>query len=314
MNILGIDVGGTSIKGGIVNEKGEMGNTFVYPVNKKENQYECLNSLMKVIDEYLIKEDKKIDGIGIGVPGTVSTDLGEVTYCSNLLWERLPICKILEEHYKVPARVSNDANAAALGEARFGAGKDYKNLVMVTLGTGVGGGIVINNELFEGTDGKGAEIGHSTLIMDGIPCGCGRRGCFERYASATALINQTKEAIEENPNSMLAELATRDGAAHAKIVFEAAKLGCPVANKVVEQYVHYLSEGLLNICNIFRPEVIVLSGGIANQGSYLTEKVSKYLAAQSYGYPYSPKVEILISQLGYNSGIIGAASLLISQK
>lgn len=313
MNILGIDVGGTSIKGSIVSEKGEMNEKFVYLINMNENQEECIQSLFKVIDEYLSKQQVKIDGIGIGIPGTVDTKKGMVTYSNNLKWKDLKIVEFFEKHYKLPVKITNDANAAALGEAKFGAGKSYHDIVMITLGTGVGGGIVINDQLFEGNEGKGAELGHTTLVLDGLPCSCGRNGCFEQYASATALIRQTKEAIEQNPKSILANMCT-DESMIAKTVFEAARKDCPVANAVINQYIHYLSEGLLNICNVFRPQAIVLSGGISKEGKYLTDKIDQYLAKFDYGYPYSPKVEILISQLGYNSGIIGAASLLISQK
>lgn len=313
MNVLGIDVGGTSIKGSIVSDNGKMKDTFVYPINKKENQEKCINSLFKVIDEYLEKEEIKIDGIGIGIPGTIDSEKGIVTYSSNLKWKDFKIVEFFEKHYKLPVKITNDANAAALGEAKFGAGKSYHDIVMITLGTGVGGGIVINDQLFEGNEGKGAELGHTTLVLDGLPCSCGRNGCFEQYASATALIRQTKEAIEQNPKSILANMCT-DESMIAKTVFEAARKDCPVANAVINQYIHYLSEGLLNICNVFRPQAIVLSGGISKECKYLTDKIDQYLAKFAYGYPYSPKVEILVSQLGYNSGIIGAASLLISQK
>lgn len=314
MNILGIDVGGTSIKGSIVNEQGLINDSFVYPINPIEDQNDCIESLIKVIKDYLSKENKIVDGIGIGIPGTIDTAKGEVIFSNNLGWKDLKIVEIFKKHFDLPIKITNDANAAALGEVKFGVGKKYKDIVMITLGTGVGSGIVINGELFEGHDGQGAEIGHSTLVYNGLNCTCGRKGCLEQYASATALIRQTKVAIENNPNSLLAKKSIENPTAYAKVVFDAAKENCPVAIEVVRQYISYLGEGLLNVCNIFRPQAIILSGGISKQGTYLTSKLEKYLADQAYGYPYTPKVEILLSQLGYNSGIIGAASLLISQK
>ncbi len=181
---------------------------------------------------------------------------------------------------------------------------------MITLGTGVGGGIVIDGKLYEGTDGKGAELGHTSLIYNGLPCSCGRKGCLEMYASATALIRQTKEAMKNDKNSLLWNEVKILDDVNGKTVFDAAKKGDKTSEAVIDQYVSYLGEGLLNMCNIFRPECIVLSGGIAKQGKLLTDKLTKYMEAQGYGYPYAPKTEIAIANLGYNSGIIGAASLL----
>jgi len=184
---------------------------------------------------------------------------------------------------------------------------------MITLGTGVGSGIVIDGKIYEGKKGQGAEIGHSSLFIDGIPCSCGRRGCFEMYASATALIRQTKEAMLKNKESKLWAGITDINQVNGKTVFDAAKAGDETANKVIDQYVMYLSEGLLNVCNIFRPEVIVLSGGIANQGTYLTDKINAYLVKYEYGYPMSTSTDVKIAELGYSSGIIGAASLFFKK-
>ena len=213
----------------------------------------------------------------------------------------------------MPVKITNDANAAALGEKVFGAGKKYQNVVMITLGTGVGSGIIIDGKIYEGLNGKGAEIGHSTLYVDGLPCTCGRNGCFEMYASASALIRQTKEAMEKDKKSLLwAEAKENNGKVSGRTAFYAAQKGDETANKVVDNYVKYLSEGLLNVCNIFRPECIVLSGGIANQGDYLLRKVKTYCEKYDYGYPNSPVTQIEIAEIGYNSGIIGAACLILN--
>ena len=214
----------------------------------------------------------------------------------------------------LPVKITNDANAAALGEKVFGAGKKYNNVVMITLGTGVGSGIIIDGKIYEGLNGKGAEIGHSCLIMDGIPCTCGRKGCLEMYASATALVRQTKEAMELNKDSLLWEESKKQGKVSGRTAFEAAKKGDKTANEVVDNYVKYLSEGLLNVCNIFRPDCIVLSGGIANQGDYLINKVKDYCKKFDYGYPNSPVTEIKVAEIGYDSGIIGAACLFLNHE
>ena len=308
MNVLGIDVGGTSIKGAIVNSNGELiTEKFVLPIDKNDDQDVCIDKLIKLIKTFLKESKMEIDGIGMGIPGVIDSKNGIVSYSNNLKWVELPIVEKMTKAFNKPVKITNDANAAALGENRFGSGRQYKDMIMITLGTGVGGGIICDGHLIEGHNGKGAELGHSLLILDGLPCGCGRRGCFEQYASATALIRQTKEALAIHPESMLANLTPIDG----RSAFIAAKAGDETANAVVDQYVKYLSEGLLNYCNVFRPECIVLSGGISKEGDYLNDKIKKYLKDREYGYPRSPEVEIKEAELGYHSGIIGAASLLL---
>lgn len=309
---LGIDIGGTSIKGAIVDDEGNvLTEPFSLPINPSFNQNQTIDALVKCVGSYLVDyKQYKIDGIGLGIPGTIDTDAGVVSFSNNLKWEELPIVKMFNDALPYRVEITNDANAAALGEAKFGAGRQYKNMIMITLGTGVGSGIILDGKIFEGNKGKGAEIGHTTLVYNGIPCTCGRKGCFEMYASATALINQTKEAMAKNPASLLYQVAEKEGKVNGRVAFEAEKLGDNVAADVVKQYIAYLSEGLLNICNVFRPEIIVLSGGIANQGANLTDRVNKYLDDNGYGYPRTPKVIVKKSEVGYNSGIIGAASLI----
>lgn len=309
MAILGIDIGGTSIKGGLVNEKGELGKTFSVPIDKKLSQEEQIDKMIEEINKVYLSNEFK--GIGLGIPGTIDTKEGVVRYSNNLVWNELPIVEILNKSF--PGKeiaINNDANVAALGELKFGAGKKEENIILITLGTGVGSGIIIDGKLFDGKNGRGAEIGHQVIEMDGVKCTCGRKGCFEMYASATALIRQTKEAIKNNPNSLLSK-ETLGKDINAKTVFDIAKKGCEVANEVVNNYVKYLSEGLLNICNIFRPSSIILSGGVANQKDYLVDKVKDYLSKFNYGFGPRFEVDIKCSELGYNSGIIGAASLLL---
>ena len=311
MNYLGIDVGGTSIKGAIVNEKGKIGEIFSLPIFKNEKQNDAINRLIVSCKEYLKNTKTKIKGIGIGIPGTLNTKDGVVDYTSNLKWKKLHIVDMFSKEFDCPIKITNDANAAALGEAKFGAGKKYKNIVMITLGTGIGGGVIIDGKLFEGYLGKGTELGHTTLVYNGRKCGCGRRGCFEQYASASALVRYTKEAMKEDKNSLMWQISKEEGEVNGKVAFFAAQKGDSSAKAVVKQYVEYLSEGLLNICNVFRPEAIVLSGGIANQGKYLTDKIKAYCEKYEYGYKYSPKTVIKVAELGYVSGIIGAACLLM---
>jgi len=310
MRVLGIDIGGTSIKGGIVYNTGKVGELFSLPIDKKLNQEQQIEALIKIIKETYNEDD--FEGIGLGIPGTIDPDKGIVEYSNNLKWNNLQIGSMLKRAFPGKrVKMTNDANAAALGEATFGSAKDERNVVMITLGTGVGSGIIIDGKLYEGEHGHGAEFGHHVLVYDGIKCTCGRKGCFEMYASATAIIRQAKEAIEANPNSKLALYAKENKEVNGRLIFETCKEGDKAAEKVVENYVKYLSEGLINICNIFRPSSIILSGGIANQGNYLIDKVKAYLEKEHYGYLPELKVDIKVASLGYNSGIIGAACLIL---
>lgn len=314
MVYIGIDIGGTSIKGAAVTSDGQIGEIFSVPVFREDSSEVTLKRLADVLNKYIVNlPDKNVQGIGVGCPGAIDSIKGIVDYSNNLCWNNVPLKAILEKATNIPVKITNDANAATLGEVKFGAGKIYNNAIMLTLGTGVGGGIVINGKLYEGNEGKGAELGHSVIVVDGEQCSCGRKGCLEAYASATALIREAKKAMGKNPKSKLWELAGGDiSKINGKITFEACKAGDSVAQQVVDWYVKYLGEGILNFCNIFRPDVVILSGGIANQGDYLINKLVKYCADRHYGYSRAPKVEILKAILGYESGIIGAAALFIN--
>lgn len=312
MNILGIDIGGTSIKGAVVNEKGEVcSDVFSLPVPKGEDQNITMKNLINISINTIENFGQEVSGIGIGIPGAIDSTKGIVTFSNNLKWKNLKIVEIFKKSFNLPIKITNDANAASLGEARFGAGKDAEIMIMFTLGTGVGGGIVINGKLFEGKDGRGAELGHTTLIMDGLQCSCGRKGCMEMYASATALIRMTKEEIIKDKDSIIWNEIKDINEINGRHAFDAMKKGDKTGERIVKMYVKNLSEGILNYCNIFRPDVIVLSGGIAKEGKFLTDMIEDYLEEHEYGYPTSPASKVRTAKLGYNSGIIGAASLLL---
>lgn len=311
MIAIGIDIGGTSIKGAAVYDNGKMLDVFSLPVEKGEPGEVTIKKLIKVVKEYI--EEKKIAkevvGIGIGIPGLLDIEKGIVTFSGNLKWEDLPVADLFKKELPYPVRIANDANVAAFGEAKFGAGKGVEYVIMLTLGTGVGGGIVLNGQLYEGNEGKGAEMGHITMEFNGRQCSCGRKGCLEAYASATALIRDTKEAMEKHPESLMHKVAEELGKVDGRVAFKAARQGDEVALQVVDQYVYFLCEGILNYCNIFRPNVVILSGGIANEGEYLFNKINNYMKEAKYGFPRSPAVKVVPAVLGYDSGKIGAASL-----
>ena len=311
MIAIGIDIGGMSIKGAAVDSNGRVYEKFSMPFIKGEPGEETIRKLAETVKEYIAANglENKIAGIGLGSPGTLDIKNGIVNYANNVGWEDLHVADIFHEVVPYPVRLTNDANAASLGEAKFGAGRSYESIIMLTLGTGVGGGIIINGKLYEGNQGKGAELGHSVIVVDGEQCTCGRKGCLETYASASALIRETKKAMHSNRRSMLWKLCPDIDLVSGKIPFEAAKKGDKVAIDVLDNYIKYLGEGILNFCNIFRPNVIVLSGGIANAGDYLFDRVNKYVKDRNYGYKMTPEVKIVPAELGYDSGKIGAAAL-----
>ena len=312
MIAIGIDIGGTSIKGAGITKEGKVLKVFSMPVVKGDSQDATINKLIEAINNYIKEQGFKkeeILGIGLGVPGVMDTKAGVITYSNNLQWYDFPIVDLIEKGTGLKVKITNDANAAALGEAKYGAGKKYKNIIMVTLGTGVGGGIIIDGKLFEGNLGKGAELGHTVVVIDGEQCSCGRKGCLEAYASATALIRDTKRAMEQHKESKCWEIAEKLGKVDARVAFEADRAGDEVGHQLVENYVKYLAEGLMNYFNVFRPEALILSGGIANEGEYLLSRLRTYLEPRHYGFQGTPKVELLVSELGYDSGKIGAGAL-----
>lgn len=317
MYYIGIDIGGMSIKGGVVTENGEM------PVK------ECITTEPRADEDVIIKDianlikgliekagltEQDISGIGLGIPGTVFGDEGRVRFAPNINFVNTPLVAKLSKYFKfhIPIRISNDANCAALGEALFGGGKGKTDVLMVTLGTGVGVGIMINGKLFEGIDSAGAEGGHMVIRTGGEKCGCGRKGCWEAYASASALIRQTAAAIKKFPDSILAEVAAEQGAVNGKTAFIAAERGCKTAKSVIRKYLVYVGDGMVNLVNIFRPQIFIVGGGISKEGDKIIKPLQKYVNKYSYAPKYSPKVKVVPATLFNDAGILGAAALLMN--
>ena len=313
MYYVGVDIGGMSIKTGIVSLEGEILHTSIIKTENisPKTQIEKLGvSILDLLCKSKIDKSEVI-GIGVGCPGAIYSSQGIVRYSSNLKWTNFPLKEILESVTGIKVRLANDADAATIGEITFGVAKDYNNVIMLTIGTGIGGGIVINKKLYEGSYGVVAELGHINLKYKGLKCGCGRSGCFEKYASATALISQTKRAMRKDKQTIMWQIVDNNiDNVDGKTAFIACKKGDNTAIKVVDKYVEYLSEGILSYCNIFRPDAIILGGGISKEGSYLTDKVVNYLEKMHYGYINSPKCKVLIAKLKNDAGIIGAASLV----
>ena len=305
---IGIDLGGTFIKGGIVNDSGDM-----IAKGQIETQVELgvqtIAKNISILCENLIEQAKvekdQIKGVGIGSPGLIDSAEGVIIFAGNLGFDHTPLAKMVEDLIELPVKITNDANAAALGEASFGAGKKYHDSVFVTLGTGVGGGIVINNKLFEGNKSAGAEIGHMVIVADGEPCTCGLNGCFEAYASATALIRDTKHAMINNKNSLMWEVGIDN--VNGKTPFDYCEKD-ETAKQVVDNYIKMLSLGLINIANIFRPQAIIIGGGISNQ-PIIEKPLYNIVNAKKIGGDKGPEVKVLIATLKNDAGTYGAAAL-----
>ncbi len=315
---IGIDIGGTSIKCAFIEKDGRIAGKFGFPIIKNEKQEDTINRLGDLVNDEIKKaglSNSDFVGIGIGCPGSINSETGICCFSNNLGWNDLPVAKILKDRTGLDTKISNDANVAMLGEATFGAAKNYKNAILITLGTGVGGGLFLNGRLYEGNEGKGAELGHMVIEMDGAPCTCGRCGCFEAYASVTALIGQTQEAMRKHPESKMWGYVDGDiGKVNGKTAFETSKLGDEAAKEVVDRYENYLAVGLINYCNIFRPEVILIGGGLSNQREYLTDAIKGKMARCDYGFKGTPKVDVLVTNLGNDAGVLGAAALWMKEE
>ena len=309
---IGIDLGGTTIKAGLVTEDGKILHKDAVPTGAQRHYTEILADMAKLAikvceDAGYTMDD--ITSIGIGSPGSCDAKNGVLVYANNINFHNVPVREEIQKYINKPVYLENDANVAAYAEYCLG-GQKMECFIGVTLGTGVGGGIIINGKIFSGYNGAGAELGHMVITKDGNQCSCGRKGCWEAYASATALILQTKKAIVEHPDSIMSKsidgnLDKVDG----KTAFEAAKQGDKAALKVVKKYTEYVGCGIANIINIFQPEKVVIGGGICNQGDYLLNPIKEYCTVEVYSGANIGGIDIGIAQLGNDAGIIGAALL-----
>lgn len=311
MYYIGVDLGGTTIKAGLLNSDYEIIKKVVIPTGAERSSEEVLRDMAmlcrEIMQEYNLTEED-VHSIGIGSPGIASPIEGIIHYASNLNFNEVNVRNEIQKYINLPVYVENDANCAALAEAICGAAKGEKDVVVMTLGTGVGGGIIINGKVYSGAFCGGGEIGHHVIEMNGRPCGCGRKGCLEQYASATALINDAKAAAKANAGSSLNELV-EDGNLDnmtAKIVFDAAQSGDEVAAAVLDQYFRYVAHGVANIVYMLQPSTVVLGGGMSAQKENLTGPVTQYAAEEMCpGLELRNPVKAAI--LGNDAGIIGAA-------
>lgn len=310
---LGIDLGGTNIATGVIDENYKIIGVGKVKTNLPRPAEEIIDdmaksALMAVENARLTMDD--IESIGVGAPGSVIYETGTIVYSNNLGFFDVPLAKMLEEKLNKKVYVENDANAAAYGEYVAGAGKGSKNFVALTLGTGVGGGVIIDGKIYSGSNFAGAELGHTVIQMNGEICTCGRNGCFEAYASATALIRQTKQAMIRFPESVMWKLCNNDiNAVNGRIAFDAMRKGDEAGKSVVDEYIRYVAVGVANMVNIFQPDVLCIGGGISNEGETLIKPIRDFVAGENYARNMDKKTEIKAATLGNDAGIIGAALL-----
>ncbi len=315
MYYLGVDLGGTNIAIGLVDENFKIILKDKVPTGASRPVSAIMDDMAALCKSIVERAGITFDEVayaGIAAPGSVDPKLGEVRYANNIKMDNYPIADELKKRLPVKkVLLENDANAAALAEAKAGAGKGYSDLVMITLGTGVGGGIVIDGKLYSGFNYCGAELGHTVIEFGGRPCTCGRHGCFEAYSSATGLINMTKEKMIENVDSLMWELAGDNlENVSGRTAFDAAKKGDKAAKKVVDMYIKYLACGLTNMVNIFQPQVLCIGGGVCGEGDYLLKPLIKTIRRWEYGAATQTNFsQIKIAELGNDAGIIGAAVL-----
>ncbi len=305
----GIDLGGTFIKCGIVDSEGRLIAKTKAPTN--QDPQKAAEDMARMVTDLAERENIKLSGIGIGAPGTIDGDTGCVMYSNNLGWHNVNLAGIIGDITGLPVAITNDANAAALGEYAYSEARRYKNVVFVTLGTGVGSGIIIDGRLYEGYRGAGAEIGHTIIKVGGEKCTCGARGCLEAYASVTALMKQAKAKMRKDRSSLLWELCKGDEEnLNGIIFFDAVRGGDKSAEAVLKKYLSYLSSGLISMANLLRPEAIIIGGGISAEGDLIIKPLQAILDKDLFGGSELSRVEVIAATLSNDAGIFGAARLL----
>ncbi len=311
---IGVDLGGTNIAVGLINDEYEIIARAGAKTNIPRPAEEIFADIVKCAKEAVAKagvEMSEVTSIGIGTPGSCDKKNGVILYANNLYFDNVPAAELVNKELPgIPVYIENDANCAALGEALAGSGKGKKSFIAVTLGTGVGSGIVLDGQVLTGCNDAGGELGHMTIKFDGEPCNCGRIGCWERYASATALVNQTKAAMLEHKDSVMWQLASGDiNNAGGRTAFDAMRIGDKWGTEVVDNYIRYIAVGTTNIVNIFQPEMICFGGGICNEGETLLAPIREHVARERYSKKQEVQTEICRATLGNDAGIIGAACL-----
>ena len=309
---VGLDVGGTSMKAGVVDDSGKPLGSVSLPTEAHRGQEFGLDRMCESIRQAIAAVGLKIgdiSAIGVATPGTMDIPAGLILDPPNLKpWQNVPVRDHVQKAFKMPTAFQNDANAAAYGEFWAGAGKEVHSLVFFTLGTGVGGGIIIGDLVVEGEHSHGAELGHMIIEMTkGRQCGCGRLGCLEAYASATAVVKRTNEALASKTKSSLREMAKKEGGLTARDVFDAAASGDKLGEQIVEDTAYYLAVGTTNVMHTIDPDMVAFGGGMIAAGDHFLDRIRKHVHKLAFPVP-AAKTNICYARLGSDAGYIGAAA------
>ena len=309
---IGVDLGGTNIAVGVADESYSIVGRASVKTDLPRPADEIVKSMAETV-RLAVKHAgitlSEVEEVGVGSPGLIDPEQGTVIYANNLKFQNVPLTALLERELQKECRIINDANAAAYGEYLAGAGKGVKNLVMVTLGTGIGGGVIYNGKIYSGSHIAGTEPGHMVIVANGFPCSCGRMGCWETYASVTALIRQTKQMMYADPDSKMWDLCKGDlSAVTGRTAFDAMRQGDEAGTNVFKRYVKYVGIGIANLINLYDPDVICIGGGISREGETLLQPIRKLVVRELFGYGIrEDTVKICAAELGNDAGIIGAA-------
>lgn len=312
---IGIDLGGTNIAAGVVGSDFEIAaKTSVPTARPRPCRDICADMAAAALEAVKLAglSTDDIESVGVGAPGVVNSAEGIIEYSCNLDFYNEPVAEYVSERLGKPVYLENDANAAAYGEFVAGSAKGTHNAVCITLGTGVGGGIIINDRIYSGFNFAGAEIGHTVIEVGGAECSCGRRGCFEAYSSATGLIRMTKEAMDAHPESKMHEMMGDH--ISGRLAFNAMREGDAAAKEVVDKYIKYLAAGIANTINVFQPEVLCIGGGVCNEGDALMAPLREAVANEVYSKRSAKNTKLVRAALGNEAGIIGAAFLGLQRR
>lgn len=312
MVYIGVDLGGTGIKAGVVDESGTILAKGSAPTGRERPYQAVIADIAALCTRVAAQAGtpmEEVAAMGVGVPGIYNPETGVIPFCTNLGWHDVPFVEEMHKHLNLPVHVDNDATVAGYAESIAGVSAGTRASVFLTLGTGVGGGIVLGGRPYSGVHGIGSEIGHMILQMDGEPCTCGNEGCFERYASATAIIREARRAVKKDPQSMMMKnCGGNPERINAKIVIDCAKAGDKTARAVFDAYVRALAHGIISIINVLDPEIIVLGGGVSMAGEFLLNAVREAVKPLIF-FKTMPYARIELARLGADAGIIGAALL-----
>jgi glucokinase len=310
---IGVDLGGTNIKAGVVNPEGKTVEKLSIKTNAERPMEDIIADMGQIALDVTAACNlniSDISAIGVGSPGTPDNRSGVLVYATNLPFRMAPIRSVIGKMTGLPVYIDNDANCAAMAESVVGAAQGIADSVTITLGTGIGAGIIINHRIYSGFNQAGSEFGHTVLVSDGVLCSCGRKGCFESYGSATGLIRMTGEAAAQDSSSVLNRLIKeKNGKISAKTAFEAMREGDRTATDVVDRYLEYLADGLANVVNAFMPEVLVIGGGVCNEGDALLIPLLSKMEGKTFFGPGVRKTEVRLAKLGNGAGIVGAAMM-----